>query len=411
MNDAFSPELELRQTSKDIGITQPESANILTTLAQANGYFYNGLLDIYLSNDKDKQTKVTQLIENLPPHMRHLYAEGIRRFQEQLVLNNTLMEPFRGQEVAHLLSKVMEGSAMPDEIKTEVLEQATPDKIRFVEPSPGVFLLQADHNFYYYLTRKGITSFDSSGIAMLGNADNEPSFMITRSPDLTSEDTSLVAEKTSVRHEFHHIIWHFLDKSGFLRKADEATPELSTAFEHFRSELSAYNIEGRSVNEIDPYAMVYTKGSLIQQQATRTKSLAYICTELAKIKGIDRSIFLYPVMTSSNFAELANKYVALTPLNKDIDIESANFLYSLWTPRGGTISESIFELLGRKNAHIDLETMKQVAIHRLSAINIDNLGSFQYFADNLGRFAESMRISDFSIEEITDITLRRAGTH
>jgi hypothetical protein len=78
-------------------------------IASETGNFYNSLLDTYLTNElpENRNRQITQLTETLPLHMRKLYGEGIKRYQDELTANHELLVPHKGAEVQYLLGAVL----------------------------------------------------------------------------------------------------------------------------------------------------------------------------------------------------------------------------------------------------------------------------------------------------------------
>src|SRR3989344_9638797 len=122
----------------------PKRFESVRRVAEASGRFYNSFLDAYLTNGlpENKTLQIEQLVENLPPHMRKLYEEGLNRYQAELEANHGLLEQQRGHEVGYLLSAVLRSERRPEEEIRDILSQATPDKARFIEPTPGVAIIE-----------------------------------------------------------------------------------------------------------------------------------------------------------------------------------------------------------------------------------------------------------------------------
>ncbi|MBI4008880.1 hypothetical protein HY357_01490 [Candidatus Roizmanbacteria bacterium] len=216
------------------------------------------------------------------------------------------------------------------------------------------------------------------------------------------------AENSSVRHEFHHFIWNFLERGNFVREPQEVSPELSKAFGNFRNELAAYIIEGRSLADIDPYAMTYTPDRDIQKLADDTKSFAYVCMEIARSKGVELSSFLYPAMTSRNFAELRANMLELTPVDEQVQIETVNAIYDMWGKKGAVL-DSIQAVLKDKNATITPDTMRELATSRLANPRFygefPSIRDLQYTADNLAQFSATLGTEELSANDLLKQTL------
>ena len=215
-------------------------------IASETGKFYNSLLDTYLETitPEEQKEKLEKLIESLPGPMKNLYGEGLKRFQEELEENHALLEQHRGNEVRYLLSAVMNSDGKGAEEIEQVLQQA--DKAKFVEPSPGVAIIQAEKDFFALLKEHGIVHVEGHAVNFGSDNRGEPSFLMIQRMSLETgldAESAQIQEHSSVRHEFHHFIWNFLQRRGdYLRETSETSPELAKAFLHFRNEFAAYII-------------------------------------------------------------------------------------------------------------------------------------------------------------------------
>lgn len=368
-----------------------------TRLAQANGHFYNSLFDTYLSksNGQNKNEQVAQLIEKLPQHAKGLYTKGVQLFQEELKANHALLEEHRGEEAKYLLSCVMNEEGKSKEEIDEVLKLIAQGKANYIEPTAGLAIIQVDRDLFSHLkTTKVITSKEASAVSLTSDTGENPSFMIVQiekgKKTLDEEETS-TQENKSVRHEFHHFLWNFLKRGEFLRTSNETTPELSKAFNYFRSEVIAYIIEGRSLIEIHPEALIYSSDKDLLSLADKTKNFAQVCFEIAHKKGVDPSLFLYPTMTSRNFSELKENLLELTPIEKSIQLDTVSKIYDVWKERGLSLESSVKDVLRKKGVIIPTDIMHEFAIKRLQDIKYRGefpaLRDFQNVLDELIRFS------------------------
>ena len=401
----LSPE-EIDSGTTDLGTERLEPVqNSSTTVetkrkvAAENGKFYNSIIDAYLESKTPEEQKeqTAKLVETLPGPMRKLYGEGLSRFQEELAENHALLEQHRGEEVQYLLSAVMRSDGKNDQEIQQVLEHT--DKTRFVEPSPGVAVIQAERDFFRLLKEYGIVHTDGHAAHFGSDNRGEPSFMMVQRMSLETslaEDTSQTKENRSVIHEFHHFIWNFLERRGdFLREVNENTPELSEAFRHFRNEIAAYIVEGRNPSSVETDLLAYTNDADISKMAADARDFSALCIEVAKQKGFDPQTFLYASMSSRNFAELKDGFTTLTPLDK-VDQESIAALYSAWSSNYRA-STKVAELLERKKVTIPPNLVEEYGLGRMVSPNLTSMGGIFSELESLKRFANVVNID--SIDE------------
>lgn len=385
------------------GITPLETTSVSRTrleLARANGELYNLLLDTFLTagNQDAKKQQAYQLIEVMPSHARNLYREGMRRFYKELEANHALIAEHKGDEAKYLLGVGLRSDGKTEESKIqEVLGQVTPDKIRFIEPTPGVAILEAKENFFRYLQEQGLISDNSVGHYYLSNDREKPSFFIVPvlSWENSSEKGASFTRKLSIRHEFHHLIWNFLQRSKFVREPAEETPELTEAFSFFRDELGAYIaldayvIVGRAIGTLEPESFVYTKDKEILKKATDAIGYIAACMEIAGRSDVKPATFLYAVMTSRNFAELKRKASELTPPPSLItDVATIGSLFMTWYHLKTPYRPSFIELLKEKGINFSNEALKRT--HPSSPIStayevLGELDIFKEFLKALGQ--------------------------
>ena len=362
-------------------------------LAQASGRFYNSLLDVYLSRGNDKQTQIDSLVNDLPLHARELYQKGLKTFDIELQENHELIAQHPEEEAKYLIGCVLVSDSRDKAQVDEILSHITPDQAIFVEPTEGVGIIQVEHELYDYLVQAEVVTGHSEAIHFGSVAKGQPDFVIVRrhrNNAALSDESVDPSKNTSLRHEFHHLIWNFLQRGKFLREPQEATLELSMAFGNFRNELAAYIIDGRNIMEVDLDAMVYTDNRDIHKIAGSSKASAYVCMELARSKGVDLSQFLYPAMTSKGFEELNRGMVELTPIDEQVSVESASAMYDLYGKKNALL-ENIKAILRDKNVTISSETVREVAMTRLSmAEGNTTMRDMQSRADDLARFGQEL---------------------
>lgn len=377
----------------EIGSNLAEVTPSKLELAQASGHFYNSLLDTYLSRGNDKQEQIKNLVEELPVHARDLYQKGLETFAIELKENHELIAQHPEEEAKYLIGCVLGSESRDKSQIDEILSHITPDQAIFIEPTEGVGIIQVEHELYDYLVQAEVVTGRSEAIHFGSIAKGQPDFVIVRRhrKNIALNDESVdPSQNSSLRHEFHHLIWNFLQRGKFLREPQETTPELSTAFGNFRNELAAYIIDGRNLLEVDLDAMIYTSDKDIHTIAGNSKALAYVCMELSRSKGVDLSQFLYPAMTSRGFDELNRGLTELTPIDEQVSVETTGTIYDIYSKKNGLL-ENVKALLQDKNAAISPETVREVAMTRLLVAEENTtMRDIQSRADNLARFSQEV---------------------
>ncbi len=401
----FEKQLEMSQQVEP-ETPKAESERALTSaleskrkIAAETGKFYNSLLDTYLEvkTPEEQQTQITSLVESLPGPMKKLYGEGLGKLQEELNENHALLEQHRGDEVRYLLGAAMASEGRSAEEIEEIFQQI--DKAKFIEPSPGIAIIQAEKDFFRLLKEHGIVHAEGHAVNFGSDNRGEPSFLMIQRLSLEksmAEDNGQAKANRSVRHEAHHFIWNFFQRRGdFLREVAESTPELTKAFRHFRNEVAAYIIEGRSVGDVEPELLTYTEDKKIIKLASDARDFATICVEVARQKGIDPQNFLYASMSSRNFAELKDDFATLTPLEK-IDQDDVAAIYSAWAGNYRA-APKIVELLKRKKLTIPDNLIEEYGLSRMISTDVTSMGRIFSEMENIKRFAGTVKLD--SIDE------------
>lgn len=394
----FEKQLEMQNQAE---APKPETEKVVDSSVEAKrkiaaetGKFYNSLIDVYLEvkTPEEQQEKIDQLINTLPAPMKKLYGEGLKRFQEELGENHKLLEQHRGNEVRYLLDTVMSSEGKSAKEMEQIFQQI--DKANFIEPSPGVAIIQVEKDFFRLLKEHGIVHAKGHAVNFGSGNRGKPSFLMIQRMSLEkslAEDHSQANGNGLVRHELHHFIWHFLQRRrDFLREVSESSPELTKAFRYFRDEVAAHIVEGRGVGMIEPELLTYTEDSEILKLASDARDFVTICIEVAKQKGIDPQIFLYACMSSRNFAELKDRFATLTPLEK-IDQESVAALYSAWSDNYRA-TPKVAELLERKELAIPANLIEEYGLNRIVSADITSMDGIFSEVENLRRFAGAVKI-------------------
>ncbi len=366
------------------------SMEVVRNIAEKTGEFYNGLIDAYLTvqTSEELQQAIDILINGLPESLKKNYQEGLNIFQEELRENHALLEQHRGDEVRYLLGAVLASkNKNPEEIE-KIFKQIN-DNAKFIEPAPGVAMIQVEKKFFQLLKEHDIVPGEGHAINFGSDNRGEPSFLIVQRLSLEksmAEDTELAKRNNSVRHEFHHFIWNFLERTdNYLRKVLESSPEQAKAFSYFRNEVAAYIIEGRRVGSIEPEFLTYTDDDEIVTIATDTRDFVTICIDVVQQLGIDSQIFLYASMSSRNFAELKDAFTLLTPL-ENVDQQSVAALYTTWSRNYRALSK-IIDLLERKNIVISASIIEEFGLSRMMSFDTTSMGGIFYEIKKLQKFA------------------------
>jgi len=386
--EAKPPNLEIKKAVDS-------SVEAKRKIAAETGRFYNSLIDSYLEGKtpKEQQKQTDALIKKLPGAMKKLYEEGLSRFQEELTNNHALLEQHRGDETRYLLGAVMTSKGLSSEEMEQIFQQI--DKTKYIEPSPGVAIIQVEKDFFRLLKEHGIVYAEGHAVNFGSDNRDEPSFLMIQRLSLEksmAEDSGQAKDNRSVRHEFHHFIWNFLQRRGdFLREAAESTPELTKAFRYFRDEVAAYIVEGRNIGSVESELLTYTEDMEILKIAADARDFATICIEFARQKGVDPQNFLYASMSSRNFTELKNTFAALTPLEK-VDLQSIAGLYSAWF-NNYRAAPKVAELLERKELKVPANLIEEFGLSRMVSANTHSMGKIFSELENLKRFAETVNIN------------------
>jgi hypothetical protein len=394
---------ELGLTAADMGVEQSETPSSFQELAKANGTFYNSLLDINLSTDtkEAKQKQLSEATAALPKHARGLYKKGLQAFQDELQVNHALLEQHRGKEVGYLVSETLQAGRYKREIG-DVLDHLKPELVRFIEPSSGLPIILMEEELYNYLAEFDITILGSSAICLANDDRETPSYIIVKAHGLDNDggDSSYVGN-AMFRHELHHFVWHFLERSNFVREVQESSPELVEAFRTFRHEFAAYLVGGNMLSYIfDPERLTNSRDIDINERAMDIKEFVDVCMKIAANRGIDAQSFLYPVMTSGSFAELKKNILKLTPVDEQISPDDAIGIFDLWSESSNS-RDIVTQILKEKHVTISVDTMREVAL-RLPRFGIRELraqiSKLAEFNSTLGN--ESLETDDLLMQAL-----------
>ena len=359
-------------------------------MASETGKFYNSLLDAYLGakTSEEQRARIDSLIESLPAPMKKLYGEGINRMQAELVKNQLLLEEHRGDEVRYLLNIAF---------KDEFLQKVDITKAKYIEPSPGIAIIQLEKGFF-----PDSIQANYPDICFPKLDSTQPSFILAGGhPDSFTKNPDSLLEDKLIRHEVHHLVWGLLEWQGdFLREGKESSPEATAAFKKFRDEMAGYIMSHHPIIIERMGAERFIREIHEKNFSTLVndaKGFAALCMTIGITKQVSEQDFLYPTMISRSFEEFKDNFTAIAPLEK-IDRGELVVLYGIWHKflRGAPRPE-IKELLERKGLIVPANLLEKIWLNEIISADKSLLQKMLYesgFFDDLKGF-----FSDLGLEE------------
>lgn len=391
-------------------------SEIREKIAEATGEFYDNFLTLALQAKEKTGEEITSLeqqyLDKLPPHVKSLYQKGIDQIKQALEINHQTIS-HDGNEGEHLISAIMKESPLSDEKRQQILSELK-GKMYFYESFPGVFVLQVEHEAYYLLQDNGLIPGGSSAVALLSHDPKDPTFFVfrrMRMEESIHQEISNLAQNGDTRHEFHHVLWHFLRQAGFVRPAQENTPELSRAFERFRDETVAYTVQKRQLTDADASALVYTEDKDIRLQAYKSRNICSFIIEFAKRSGEALQNYYFPAMAATTFSEIEQNYIEAFSIQSNPGPTELDILFDIWnnspftvtirkTLENGskefgsliTASESLQDLLQRKNIHVSVENFFAFAKPILAKLEVHSLEHLKRILNDISSFGEAVAV-------------------
>lgn len=183
-------------------------------LARTHGAFYTKLIEMVLDESSMDvvPVKADNLLSSLPPHLQRLYRSGEGKLVSKLDFQKNWVDENKAEAVDKLTEMVMPSNPGSDEQKAIVIEK-TRETGELWEPFPGIPVVVIPAETYDEWKRLGGVFGSGSAVAFLGDQKEEISFLLLREKRMIQE-----LSNTQVMHESHHLIWHFLSRSGFLRR-------------------------------------------------------------------------------------------------------------------------------------------------------------------------------------------------
>lgn len=346
-------------------VTQTEvvEVNVLAEKRQTfteAGKLYKGILGTYLQSGdlQAKEQAITNLVNGASEAVQGFFREVPVRLSTALAKNHSLVVAHPGTEVEYLYNEVMDGADTPVNSRQRVLE-AIPGKTHFIEPTPGVAIVETEKDFFYLVQAEGVGHPESSAIAYLSDNPEQPTFAVVRrlalQQSLLGEGVSAF-ERSTARHEFHHLLWHFLQMGKAVPEVEETTPELTQAFRHFRDEIGAYILEERPFGEIDSEALVYTQDRTILQRAGQTNRLAWVAFDIGRRLGVEPDGFAFGALSARNFDEFTQNFLDLVPTEGVKPGKLIDDLYSIWSSRRA-YEQPVVDFIHRDRINITPESV------------------------------------------------------
>lgn len=294
----------------------PRAPENFETKAAAFGRFYTSLIDTGLTpTAEDFTTRAQKLAASLPPTLQEFGNKSTDAITQGLSANHEKTAQHKGQETQYLLRVIMEQEGMDGERIKEVLEKSQqPGNVLFLEPTPGIPILQASHSFYDYLVDTGVVSKDSEATMSQYDDPKLPNCMILKRYEYQETlglETTPAANHT-VRHETSHLYWNLLRNANLVANSTEDSSEKRTACNLFRTEMAAYIIGGTLRYE-DIEQFVYTDDDDILEQATEVRQLAEMGVSVATWRNTDHAGYIFAALQATSFPELKDMILKLTP--------------------------------------------------------------------------------------------------
>lgn len=307
--------IALAETQTDLNHSEDNSRQ---KLALESGVFYVNVIDLYLGNKEIRELTIDSKIERVPLHARNLFFEGLIRFEQQLVVNKNILDNYRGNEVNFLLSALIRASGKSKQETKKLIKEIRARGANFVEPIPGAAILEVSPEDYANLRIQDIIHKRSHAIYRTDERSGVSFCFVqsTKDDSLTSSDVNM--GRWDVKHEFHHLLWDFLEKSGFARKADD--PEFPKAFRNFRDELAAYIVSDGNIMSIDIDLMVHDDNPLAQNKAREIRNFFANLMHQGLRHGVKKEAYIYAVLSSRSFQDLLTNSLDITPAFEQITV-------------------------------------------------------------------------------------------
>lgn len=360
----------------------------LTNIATAYGNFYNALIDTGLTPQTDFAQKAEQLIPNLPDSLQGIAKQQAQAITDGLTKNHALLKEHEGQEIPFILRLVMTKEGLEKSVIEEALEKAKQEgTMWYEEPTPGVPILHARHDFYDYLVTIGVLP-DSSAMLAQYQDKTIPKFMVVKrwqyqeAQELEKE----AVENKSIRHETHHLYWNFLREKKLIPNNTEKDPQTQAGCNLFRNELMAYVIT-RTLRYEDIEHFVYTDDSTIQQRAQAVRRIAEMGVAQAVRHNTSPFKYLYAAIQGRSFDEIEALITQLTPHGNQL--KALDAMYRFWTQ---SFPPSLLGFKGEKPT-ISKDALGDYLYYNLESVRFFSLAQLKIRFTQIEQFGRKNRIS------------------
>jgi len=360
-------------------------------LAEAHGTFYQMLVDEYLSG-RPEEVRRERLASNLlmlPLPVRDLYREGLMRLEEEIKTNaRNISYIEKDQVIPTLLLSRMDEVEIDDGQKDEVLKKAE-TSVRLVQPLPGVAILEVEPDFFLLLKKVGLVRKRAHAIYSKARKRDEIGFMLVQGDGIFR-----LSDEGVRRHELSHMILDFLRRGEFLRKPEttsgfskKVSDNRIEAFYMFRDEAVAYLVDPRRFESVDQSYLVHSKNSRMLKLAGDTRDFASLCMKAAS-ETTESDSFIYAALTSRNFEDFKQKFLAFVP--KREKIKGNLFAYMMrMSGRGERVMGVIADFWRQSEIVASQDSLKDYCSETLNGLDnhvdlIDQLSRLEKFLTNLG---------------------------
>lgn len=327
MQPELTAQTNVDTSPKPEQVTESERREL--ELAQINGDFYIQFIELVLEElpADELNRRVDLLLDSMPPHFRRLYKKAKEKLIAELDFQRDWVEQNRETAVKQLLDMSMPFNPGADEQK-QIVTEKTVATAELWEPLQGIPVIVIPAETYDEWKRLGGVFVNGAAVAFTGEEREEISFLLLRKGRMIE-----VTSANQLMHEFHHLIWHFLSRAGFLRSPDMGDDVKNKAFYHFRDEILAYIIQYRedvTLDFVGPEELVYSEDDVLLETAYQTKEKLQAIIRLAKVCGVPMESLLYPIAKAQNLDELIEGSLRLIEITPKTSEQMLNELYQVW---------------------------------------------------------------------------------
>lgn len=306
-------------------------------LCQGVAFFYRSVLDTFLTraemSTEEKSQKIQGKIETLPPHLRPIVQSMWQGILTEAAVN---YQTYKKDDQPISPERYLYGSLLED-IGNITKGQKIPDI--FLKPdqdgkTQALFLFRGipilvlrDDLYKEYLE---ITKMSDVGAFCHHNPNpQKPAFLCFSETNL--KKMYQAGDNSAFSHELHHLLWHFLERSGQIRPANEASPEKQDAFSRTRNELVSYVLEKHPLLVgAKPEKIAYTKDKAILKETDETRRLVAFTAGYLEKLGRDPAELAYLIMSARNYQELNQKIIDYFPFSSPPNSQDKDRIQHEW---------------------------------------------------------------------------------